>query len=206
MTQAELFTSTQTQLVNDESGQLIYWPNWLDAIAADEYFAALVQTVAWSQPELFLYGRRVKTPRLVAWYGDPNAQYRYSGQTHQPLPWLPILAKLRDQLSADFAIPLNSVLLNYYRDGHDAMGWHSDDEPELGRDPNVLSLSLGAERYFDYRTKQGDKPKQRINLQPGSLLLMRAAFQQFWQHSVPRQLRVKTGRINLTFRYIQPSD
>ncbi len=123
---------------------LDYSADWVDSDTADAWLQELILATPWTQPEIRLYGRQVAVPRLVAWYGDSQAAYRYSGLQHEPLAWTPLLQGVRQRLERETGHRFNGVLLNLYRDGGDAMGWHSDDEGELGRNPVVASLSLGA--------------------------------------------------------------
>lgn len=148
-----------------------------------------------------MFGRPVAVPRLVSWHGDPGATYLYSGTPHDPLPWTPALAALRGRASAAAGIAFNSVLANLYRDGRDSMGWHADDEPELGPDPVIASLSLGAARRFRVRARNGGETGE-FSLSDGSLLVMEPGVQAAWQHCIPRQAKVTGARINLTFRRI----
>jgi len=142
-------------------------------------------------------------PRLLAWYGDPEARYRYSGLEHQPLPWTPLLAEIRTRVQEACGRPFNAVLLNYYRDGNDSMGWHSDDEPELGRDPLIASLNLGGTRRFDLRRKGTTRIGHSLELGDGSLLVMGGQTQHHWQHQVAKTRKPVAPRINLTFRLIR---
>ncbi len=159
------------------------------------------ETLAWQQPQLRIFGRIVNAPRLEAWYGDTGAAYSYSGLAHEPLPWTPELQALRKRVERTARVSFNSVLANLYRDGSDSNGWHADDEPELGEQPVIASLSLGAPRRFLLRhRKTGDRVE--IVLESGSLLVMRGATQECWKHSVPKQRTVQMPRINLTFRSI----
>jgi alkylated DNA repair dioxygenase AlkB len=183
---------------------LRYLPQWLAAPLADAWLAELIEQTPWQQPQISLYGRRVAIPRQVAWYGDAQASYRYSGLQHEPLAWTPMLATLRERLQDELGQPFNGVLLNYYRDGQDAMGWHSDDEPELGHEPLLASLSLGATRRFDLRRKGSQRIEHSIALEHGSLLVMGGATQHHWQHQIARTRKVRAPRLNLTFRLIHP--
>ena len=140
-------------------------------------------------------------PRLSCWIGDADAHYRYSGQDFVPEPWTPALAELRTALSADLGVAFNSVLCNLYRDGRDAMGWHSDAERELGAQPTIASLSFGATRRFRLRPRGGGATHD-IALEAGSLLLMAGVTQQNWRHALPRTAKPVGARINLTFRHI----
>ena len=176
--------------------------DFLPTSRAHTLFATLLHGLAWTQPTIALFGVRRPIPRLEAWYGDAEARYRYSGIGHEPLPWTAELTQLRLMLSQRARAPLNCVLANLYRDGNDSSGWHSDNERELGVEPTIASLSLGATRRFALRSH--DEPRERIafDLVDGSLLVMRGASQQLWQHSIPKEPKVMQSRINLTFRYV----
>src|SRR5262249_4942967 len=138
-------------------------------------------------------------PRLTAWYADPGIRYTYSGVTHQPLAWpdfvLPVKAKIEQGASQ----PFNSLLLNYYRSGKDSIGFHADDEPELGTNPLIASLALGATRSFILKHNQ-TREKVTIDLTHGSLLIMAGTCQHFWKHGIPKTETEVGERINLTFR------
>jgi alkylated DNA repair dioxygenase AlkB len=169
-------------------------------------YRALSLRAAWHQQTLTIAGRPVKTPRLTAWYGEPEAVYRYSGVTVKPLPWLPELRSLTQQLSNELDHEFNSVLLNWYRNENDSVAWHADAEPELGSEPLIASISLGEERLFRLKPKdKRDKRRYDINLESGSLLVMSGELQSYWLHSVPKSKYPCGGRINLTFRKIVSS-
>ena len=177
-------------------------PQWLDATSADQWLAELLAQTPWQQPQVLVQGRQHKVPRLVAWYGDAGVSYGYSGLRHPSLSWTPLLAKIRTQVEAAAGQPLNGVLLNYYRDGQDSMGWHSDDEPELGANPLIASLSLGGERRFDWRRRGTSHIEHSLALTHGSLLVMAGATQHHWQHQVAKTRKPCAPRLNLTFRRI----
>ena len=168
---------------------------------AEDYYQFLLRELPWQEEHYTIYGKRVTAPRLVAWFGDPQAAYSYSGISHTPLPWLPLLAQLKTQIEQQSHQSFNSVLCNLYRDGQDSMGWHADKEPELGKNPYIASLSFGEARVFKLRH---NKTKQTIDvvLENGALLLMGGELQHHWRHAVPKTAKVKTPRINLTFRKI----
>ena len=166
------------------------------------YVSALMNDVAWQQKPIMIYGKSVLQPRLVAWYGDEEAVYKYSGVSNKPLPWLPLLAELRTRICRFADIELNSVLCNLYRDGQDSMGWHADSEPELGEHPNIASLSFGAPRRFLMQHKKNKTAKWECVLENGDLLLMRGTTQAYYRHSVPKTTKQIGPRINLTFRRI----
>lgn len=194
--------SDDSELIELADADLRYFPRWVDADLADGWLSEISAQTSWSQPQIKLYGRSIAVPRLVAWYGDADAHYRYSGFTHEPLTWTPLLADIRQRVQQQVGQRLNGVLLNYYRDGQDAMGWHSDDERELGQQPLVVSLNLGATRRFDFRRKGTSGIEYSISLEHGSLLVMSGLTQHYWQHQIARTRKVRAPRLNLTFRQI----
>ncbi|WP_417663440.1 alpha-ketoglutarate-dependent dioxygenase AlkB family protein [Pseudomonas sp.] len=198
-----LFADSPLQLPDAE---LDFHPKWLTAELADQWLQAIHQQTPWQQPLVNVFGRVHPVPRLLAWYGDEGIGYRYSGLYHAPLPWTPLLAEIRARLSASVGQPLNGLLLNYYRDGQDSMGWHSDDEAELGRNPIVVSLSLGGSRRFDLRRKGQQRIEHSLQLDHGSLLVMRATTQHYWQHQIAKTRKPCAPRLNLTFRYVLNGD
>jgi len=195
---------------NWATAEFRYLPGFIARGEADRLLERLWRELHWERREIVLFGRRVLQPRLVAWYGDAGATYRYSGVTLQPRPWAAELEALRRRIERETACPFNAVLANAYRDGADSMGWHSDDEPELGPRPAIASLSLGAERVFLLRPRQpdatGKRRSKRLILGHGSLLLMRGDSQARYQHCLPKTRRPVGRRINLTFRWVVPQD
>ncbi len=182
---------------------LLLAPAWLDGAAADALQTALLAQVRWEVHLIRLFGREVPSPRLSCWIGDPGAAYRYSGVLFEPQPWPPALLGLRGRLAAACGASFNSVLANRYRDGRDAMGWHSDDEPELGPQPVIASLSLGATRRFLVKSRAPGGGRIALDLPHGSLLLMRGDTQRNTRHALTRTARPVGERINLTFRAIR---
>jgi alkylated DNA repair dioxygenase AlkB len=191
---------------------IVFYPAFLDQqdnvplggkTASHRLLAELTQTIAWRQDWIRLYGRSLPQPRLTAWYGDPGKSYTYSGITMQPAPWIPTLLDLKASVETVSGTQFNSVLLNFYRDGNDSMGWHSDNEPELGENPIIGSLSLGGTRRFMLRHRFEKGLKHELELTSGSFLLMQGTTQHYWQHQVPKTKRPVLPRINLTFRVIQ---
>lgn len=168
------------------------WPN-------ADIRARLLDETDWRQESVVVYGKRHLQPRLSAWHGD--AAYTYSGLRLQPAPWTPLLATLRAAVQDATGHAFNSVLLNLYRDGRDGMGMHSDDEPELGPEPVIASLSFGATRTFILKHRR-DKRTVRLDLGDGSLLLMSGETQKNWLHGINKVTRPLDSRINLTFRNI----
>ncbi len=181
----------------------------LDKVPLGSSHSSLMQQltdgIEWRQEDITLFGKTYQQPRLIAWHGDSDASYRYSGKVYQPQPWTELLLRLKGVVEEASAGQFNSVLLNYYRDGRDSMGLHADDEPELGREPVIASLSLGETRslYFRHRMRK-DLKTVNVPLPSGSLLLMRGPTQQYWKHGVRKLSRQCGPRINLTFRHIFP--
>lgn len=184
---------------------LLYRPAWLPLAQADALFEDLGQALPWSVHRIRMFGRRVDSPRLSAWIGDAAAVYRYSGADFLPHPWNDALSSLRERLQNELGVPFNSVLANLYRDGRDAMGWHSDDEPELGPQPVIASISLGGVRRFVLRHRQDPALRSALELPHGSLLVMAGDTQRCYRHALPRTAKPVAPRINLTFRWIDPS-
>lgn len=177
---------------------------FLPAESADATMAALLDEVAWTQRSLRIYGREVLQPRLLCWVGDPEARYRYSGGDYEPEPWTPTLSGIRERIESVTGSRFNSVLCNRYRGGDDAMGWHSDDEPELGAQPVIASLSLGVTRAMKFRPRKGfvEGRTGELPLAHGDLLVMAGDTQHHYQHAIARSRRITTERINLTFRQV----
>ncbi|QJD99945.1 alpha-ketoglutarate-dependent dioxygenase AlkB [Massilia forsythiae] len=182
-----------------EDGVLAYMARFPLPCSSAEVLAQLIRDTHWRADTIVVYGKRYLQPRLTAWYGE--AAYTYSGLTLQPAPMSPLLAQLRTTVEDVTGHRYNSVLLNYYRDGKDSMGMHSDDEPELGLRPVIASLSLGAARTFILRHKT-IKRTVKLDLTDGGLLLMAGDLQKNWLHGINKSVRVTGPRINLTFRYV----
>jgi alkylated DNA repair dioxygenase AlkB len=177
-----------------------YLPGWIPAGEAGRLLETLTASLPWQQTEITMYGKTHLTPRLVCWIGDFD--YTYSGITNEGQPWTPELADLRDRLEAATGARYNSCLANLYRDGRDQVRWHSDDEPELGPQPTIASLSLGAERDFKLK-RQSDGEVFTVPLRHGDLIVMRDESQADYRHSIPRRARVTETRVNLTFRWYE---
>ncbi|MEH6576622.1 MAG: alpha-ketoglutarate-dependent dioxygenase AlkB [Amphritea sp.] len=192
------------QQIPIRQGELSLVPDFLSETQSQALFSLLRQEINWQQDDIFLFGRQVAIPRLQAFQGEAGIRYKYSGLTLSAEPWHPAILEIKQQLESTCNSRFNSVLLNYYRDGKDSMGWHSDDEPELGRNPTIASLSLGDCRRFRLRHRF-EKPiqQQTLLLNSGSVLIMSGQLQHFWQHSLPKTAKVMQGRINLTFRLTQ---
>lgn len=180
-----------------DGGTLTYLADFYAKADADALFARLHDETPWKQER----SRMGPFPRLTAWYADPGLTYSYSGVTHDALPWTEALAGIRRRVDDAAGTLFNSVLLNLYRDGKDSIGYHADDEPELGVNPVVASISLGGVRQFVLKhIKSGEK--LTYDLAHGSLLIMGGTSQHHWMHGVPKTKATAEPRINLTFRNI----
>lgn len=173
----------------------------LNLTEAQQAYAELLRHIDWRPDQLQMFGRTITTRRQVAWYADAGAHYRYSGSSKAPQPWTPYLLELKARVESHVGERFNACLLNHYWDGQDGMGWHSDDEAELGNQPIIASLSLGAERVFALRHKR-TQDERRLPLASGQLIVMRGDTQHHWRHSLLKSRRIDAGRINLTFRTI----
>ena len=183
--------------------EVFLYPTLLSYHEADQLFDTLKKNIIWEKQKIKLYGEVHDVPRLTAWYGDPNKSYIYSGIQLDTKPWNAALLEIKEKIEKISKIKFNSVLLNLYRSGSDSVSWHSDDEPELGRNPVIGSLSLGETRQFQMKHKFNRDLKQKILLQHGSFLLMRGKTQHHWLHQIPKRKNLKGERINLTFRVIK---
>ncbi len=169
----------------------------------DEILQWLIAGTEWRQDTIVVWGKTYQQPRLVAWYGDSGSEYTYSGITLSPMPWTELLLDIKKRVERITQESFNSVLLNYYRDNRDSMGFHSDDEPELGEKPVIASVSLGEERTLVLKHKMDKLAKPvRLRLASGSLLLMKGETQRCWKHGIAKETRRCGARVNLTFRHI----
>lgn len=185
-------------------GELWFAPAWLARAEADALYERLMDEVPWEVHRIRMFGRAVDSPRLSCWIGDPGAGYTYSRTRFEPRTWPQALHALRPRMDAAAGVAMNSVLANLYRTGDDHMGWHADDEPELGRRSVIASLSLGATRRFALRHRARRAGTVALDLTHGSLLLMAGDTQAHWQHALKKTARAVGPRINLTFRRIFP--
>ena len=185
-------------------GELVYIRDFFDRRRADDLFTALIREVAWESRTIKMFGREITQPRKIAFQGDPDMRYGYSGGVYCAEPWHPKLVALRKGIGQEAACRFNCALLNLYRDGSDSMGWHSDDEAELGACPTIASVSLGQVRRFVLRRKADRRKRFEIEPAHGSLMIMRGDLQHYWQHALPRTARRVQPRINLTFREVVP--
>jgi alkylated DNA repair dioxygenase AlkB len=186
------------RIIAQEDGKITMYEDCLGDDEARSLMTTLLASMNWQQHWVTVFGKSHPQPRLTAFCAAEPLAYRYSGLLLRASPWPSYLSALVEELNGALGTQWNSCLLNRYRDGRDAMGWHADDEPELGPDPDVGILSLGATRRFALHHKPSGL-RTRLLLPSGSLLLMRAPCQRFWRHALPRM--VSSGpRISLTFR------
>ena len=198
-----------------EDAKLIFIPQFFTPSVSDQFLTNLTKILAWQQGEITMFGKRVLEPRLTAWYGDEGKNYTYSGKKQEPIAWDETLLLIKNEIEktllqekyVDFLNQqtpsvFNSVLCNFYRNGSDSMGYHSDNERELGQNPLIASVNFGESRRFLFRRKDDTTKKHELILSHGSLLIMGGAMQHHWQHAVPKEPKRTQPRINLTFRHI----
>jgi len=196
-----LFSNRNLQSLPLADAKVQYLANWLDNKTADSLLHLFRRELDWSEGEIKIFGKRIKIPRLQAWYGDLGTDYEYSGAAMTPLPWHDELHVLKTKCELRCTSSFNSVLANLYRHGQDSMGMHSDDEAELGLAPIIASVSLGETRNFDFKHKVNGE-KFRLPLEHGSLLIMSGETQKYWQHGIAKTKKQIGPRINFTFRKI----
>ena len=193
---------TVAYLIENDKNLRIDDKEWRNLEKENLSNVAFINT-AWSHDKINMYGRETYIPRFSAWYGDPGMSYTYSGLRLEPHEWNRGLKYIKNKLEVETGYNFNSALLNWYRDGQDYIGWHTDNEKSLGKRPYIASLNFGATRLFKLKPKNG-VPNEQISfkLSHGSLLLMKEGIQEGFVHMVPKEGSVKKGRINLTFRKI----
>jgi alkylated DNA repair dioxygenase AlkB len=177
-----------------------YRPAIFNKADSARFLKTFLETVPWGQTSQLMYGKKVVTPRLTAWFGDPNTDYSIDGNESPTLPWTPELLEIKAEVEAISGIAFNSVLLNFYRDGNDSVAWHSDRDGVTGRNKYVASVSFGQERRFDLRKKDDPTKTFTVLLEDGSYLLMKGEFQDQWQHRIAKSRLSMGPRVNLTFR------
>lgn len=203
MEQLNLFADNNDfEPIKIQNGEYIYVSSFLDITKSNNYLQKLTNEIDWKQEEIRMYGKIIKLPRLTAWYGDNDKPYSFSGITLNPNPWTTELMEIKKTIESKCNVVFNSVLLNLYRNGNDSISWHTDAEKELGENPVIASVNLGAIRTFQLR-HQTTKQKIELKLKHGSLLIMQGELQHYWQHQVPKTSKDVDQRINLTFRIIK---
>ena len=187
------------------SSSITEYKGFWSSDSADDILRQLLSELTWRTDCINLFGKRIPIPRLKCWMGEPHCDYKYSGISLAPMPWVPIVARIRDKINTTSGEAFNCVLINHYRNGFDSNGWHADDEKILGESPAIASASFGATRSFQLKPKRKgtDKPST-IYLAHGSLIVMNPGFQEEWLHQIPKEKQITGARLNLTFRYIPP--
>ncbi|WP_047545044.1 alpha-ketoglutarate-dependent dioxygenase AlkB family protein [Psychroserpens sp. Hel_I_66] len=194
--------SEEKRLFNLPNAQLIYIENFYDKAKADTYFERLKTTVHWQQDDIKVFGKTYQQPRLTALFANNNKPYSYSNITMQPKIFTSELQQIKMDIEKEAQHHFTSVLLNLYRDGSDSNGWHADNEKELGKNPVIASLSLGETRPFHFKHRRLKDERHKINLDHGSLLIMKGEMQHYWLHQIAKTKKDVGERINLTFRTI----
>ena len=193
---------TEVKTILSGDGEAYLYRNFFCCEEANALFISLRDTIDWKHEPIWMFGKKVMQPRLTAWYGDEGKTYRYSGILMKPIMWTAGLIEVKNKIEEVTGAHFNSALLNLYRDGKDSMGWHRDNEPELGLSPVIASVSFGDTRRFLFRRYLEKKIKTEVSLENGSLLLMRGEAQTHWEHSIPKTAMSVAPRINITFRKI----
>lgn len=193
----------QEKIVFDlPDAEIEYHPSLFNSEKSHELFELLKKEIPWQHDEITVYGKKHLQPRLTSLFGNDGKPYGYSNIIMQPNRWNPLLMFIKNEVEVICNENFTTVLLNYYRDGKDSNGWHADNEKELGRNPIIASVSFGAERVFQLKHNVTNQ-RQNINLEDGSLLVMKGATQHFWKHQIPKSSKEIGARINLTFRIIK---
>ncbi len=198
--QQQLFERTENIL--PFNGEAFFFPSFFSKAESDKLFQHLQNKIEWKQEPIKIFGKDVMQPRLTAWYGDEGNAYKYSGITMEPLKWEESLLFIKQKIEPIAHVNFNSALLNQYRDGKDSMGWHGDNEKELGTNPVIGSVSFGAARKFQLCCYHDKSRVKSIGLSHGSFLLMQGQTQHYWEHQIPKTSMEIPARINITFRII----
>ncbi len=183
-------------------GEVIFFPGLFYLEESDYYLKSLLEEIAWNQEPIIIFGKKIMQPRLTAWYGEAGKEYSYSGITMRPHGWTTSLVEIKKRIEAISLFHFNSALLNQYRDEKDSVGWHRDNEKELGPNPVIGSVSFGSTRIFQLRHYKEKNLKKSLELTHGSFLLMRGQTQHCWEHRIPKRKQSAGTRINITFRRI----
>lgn len=196
----DLFTTEKTNYL-PYNGTVNYYGRILAIEQNHHFYDYLLNNVPWKNDEVLIFGKHIVTKRKIAWYGDKEFAYSYSGTTRYGKIWTKELLELKEIVEERVNLKFNSCLLNFYPTGSDGMAWHSDDEKALGKNTTIASLTFGAERYFAFKHKKTQE-KVKLLLENGSLLIMKGVTQTYWLHKLPPTVNIKSPRINLTFRTI----
>ncbi|WP_417872571.1 alpha-ketoglutarate-dependent dioxygenase AlkB family protein [Xanthomarina gelatinilytica] len=195
--------SQEKNFLNLPQAKLVYIPEFYNKLEADSIFKELLEHIPWQQDHINLFGKTYNQPRLTALYAENDKTYTYSGITMKPHPFNKLLLQIKNEVEIISKHKFNSVLINLYRDGNDSNGWHADNEKELGNNPVIASLSFGAKRMFKFKHRTLNTENHKLELDHGSLLIMKGEMQHYWLHQVPKTKKTIGKRINLTFRYIE---
>lgn len=195
--------SEEKRHFNLPNAEIIYIENFYDTTRADHYFDVLKNTIHWQQDDITIFGKTYQQPRLTALYANNSKPYSYSNITMQPKLFTQELQQIKSDIEQEAHHQFTSVLLNRYRHGNDSNGWHADNEKELGTNPVITSLSLGETRPFHFKHRYIKDERHKINLNHGSLLIMRGEMQHYWLHQIAKTKKEISERINLTFRTIK---
>lgn len=192
---------TNTNLL-PEDGELYYFKDFLSVTQAQCYFENILNNIPWQQRAITLFGKTVQQPRLISWHAAPFINYKYSGIHMQPAAWTTDLLEIKNIIENKIDYCFNSAFLNLYRNGQDYMGWHRDNEKSLGSDPFIASISLGIDRKFKLKHMHKTDLSYQLTLESGSLLIMAGEIQHHWKHCLPKSKKIKSPRINITFRKV----
>ncbi|BAO76696.1 alpha-ketoglutarate-dependent dioxygenase AlkB family protein [Winogradskyella sp. PG-2] len=195
----DLFSQKKQQF-NLPNAELIYIPNFFTKEEADLYFKIIETKTNWQHDDITIFGKTHKQPRLTALFGDSNQPYGYSNITMHPKPFSKTLQIIKAKVEDLSIIKFNTLLINLYRDGNDSNGWHADNEKELGENPVIASVSFGEVRPFHFKHRKIKEERYKLNLEHGSLLIMKGEMQKYWLHQIAKTKRHIQPRINLTFR------
>jgi alkylated DNA repair dioxygenase AlkB len=197
----DLFNNSVSNILPID-GNVNYYGRIFTNEKTQDYYEHLLNNISWDNDKAIIFGKLIITKRKVAWYGDKPFDYTYSKTTKSALPWTNELLELKTIIEKECGETFNSCLLNLYHDGNEGMAWHSDGEKDLKKNGAIGSLSFGADRKFSFKHKT-TKQTVSIMLEKGSLLIMKGTTQTNWLHHLPKTTKVKSPRINLTFRTIE---
>ena len=195
----------QNEIVAHNDLKIRVQEGFFTPIRSNEFLESLIETLPWESIKIKMFGREVFIPRLQCWISDDGCEYSYSGNKLNRQPWTPELLMIKEQVLKKTNLEFNSVLINYYQDGQDSMGWHADDEKELGKNPTIASLSFGGERDLVFKNILS-KETLAIPQLNGALIIIDGKTQRYWQHSIKKTKKFISPRINLTFRNIMFQD
>ena len=194
-----LFPISSDKNLLPRDGEVYLYETCFDTEESNDLLDRLSREINWHHDEITIFGKKYITARKVAWYAENEIPYQYSGQIKTPFPYTPTLIKIKNQVEKITGNTYNACLLNFYHSGNEGMGWHSDNERSIVPQSSIASLSLGAQRRFDFKHRLTQE-KISLILNAGSLVNMRGTTQEFWLHALPKSKKIVEPRINLTFR------